>query len=50
MPPKSALPLTRDLMQSFVAQLMQNREMDCAMVLALAWAGYLRGNKVLKLR
>ena len=50
MPPKFPLPFTRDLMRSFVAQLMQNREMECAMVLALAWAGYLRGKEVLKLR
>ena len=49
-PSKASMPLTRDLMKAFVVTLIRQGELQCAMAIAIAWAGYLRGNEVLNLK
>lgn len=48
-PPESAIPLTKGFLKAFVVELIQREQKQCAMALALAWAGYLRANEVLSL-
>ena len=49
-PSKASIPLTRDLMKVFVVTLIRRGELQCAMAIVIAWAGYLRGNEELNLK
>ena len=44
------MPHTKDLMKAFVVNVIRQGELQCAMAIAIAWAGYLRGNKVLNVK